>query len=199
MAGMSWHCSNMLLIGWCRCHNLGTPRDSPHATPFDSLTHSGKSYTPSAKTGGKSTPSKGLPEFSRAVPGVVGGAAQGGSKSGEASQTAEQEVAPAAAMAGAGDSATSGGPEGGPPGKVGGLRAWLAARQERIRQARAERGVPDLEAAAGLAPMRSGDANAESAFRIWSLPNEGAITSDPYSKVSGSVERKDSRPPSRPS
>ncbi len=39
----------------------------------------------------------------------------------------------------------------------------------------------------------------EQAFRIWSLPNEGAITTDPYTKVGGSVERNESKPPVRPS
>ena len=53
----------------------------------------------------------------------------------------------------------------------------------------------DLEAAE-LA--MAGSSSAEQAFRIWSLPNEGAITSDPYSKVGGSIERNEGKPPSRP-
>lgn len=44
-----------------------------------------------------------------------------------------------------------------------------------------------------------GSSSTEQAFRIWSLPNEGAITSDPYSKVGGSIERNEGKPPSRPS
>ncbi|BDA51211.1 Solute carrier family 35 member F1 [Coccomyxa sp. Obi] len=40
--------------------------------------------------------------------------------------------------------------------------------------------------------------SAEQAFRIWSLPNEGAITTDPYSKVGGSIERNEGKPPTRP-
>ena len=53
----------------------------------------------------------------------------------------------------------------------------------------------DLEAAE-LA--MAGSSSAEQAFRIWSLPNEGAFTSDPYSKVGGSIERNEGKPPSRP-
>ena len=60
----------------------------------------------------------------------------------------------------------------------------------------AEAGVPTTDVEAGrLAQAPSGD----QAFRIWSLPNEGAITTDPYTKVGGSIERNEGKPPVRPS
>lgn len=66
-------------------------------------------------------------------------------------------------------------------------------------------GSPRGENAAGVNPSADVESAArpsgsgEQAFRIWSLPNEGAIVTDPYTKVGGSVERKESKPPSRPS
>lgn len=46
---------------------------------------------------------------------------------------------------------------------------------------------------------KGGSPRGELAFRIWSLPNEGAITTDPYTRVGGTIERNESKPPSRPS
>lgn len=172
-----------LLQIYCRCQNLETPRAAPQGSPFDSSVHSGRNGLAAAKLGNRNAPRK---ESGR-------GAQQEGPRIEQGAQPGGPNAANAAAASNS-DSAVNG--LGAVYEKAGGLRAWLAARRDRIRQARAARGMHDLEAAS-LGPAQSADANAESAFRIWSLPNEGAITTDPYSKVTGSVERNESRPPSR--
>jgi hypothetical protein len=177
----------------CRCHNLETPRSAPPVGQCNSSTHSGKSCTQPAAKAGASTPSRAAQDKGKVLQGQQSAHGQRDHSTDSTPSLNRCTVEAAASTANPGTTQPD-------AQKTGGLMAWLAARRERIRQARAARGVNlDLEAAASLAIGEPSDADGESAFRIWSLPSESAITTDPYCKTSKILERNESRPPGRPS
>lgn len=109
-----------------------------------------------------------------------------------ASCVPSSEKGPPGSRGGGGGSGGGGGGGGG-RGSFSSLLRGLKMGLPRGGNAAGVNSSADVESAAR--PSGSG----EQAFRIWSLPNEGAIVTDPYTKVGGSVERKESKPPSRPS